>query len=201
MAEKTGSVRGLVRRFWTLIGPVKPPEDRALPIPKDEELEATARAETIEAMLDNLRRLVAYEEQRAANLVARGIGLAGFTGLTTAVLAAARLDSSLPCIGKVFVGIALVLLVGAAATVVLGLLMTRVAPSQSTRQVSLYTEEGYRRVSAARVQVQIIDTLTRRLAGLRAANRSRAAWVNRALLAIVLAVLSAAGAAMARLVA
>lgn len=181
----------LVRR--TSIDPTGPMPE----IPKDDLPEST-NPETVEALLDNLRRLVSYEEQRLNSLTARGSALAGFAGVGTAVIVAGS-QEDLPLVVKVLLILAAAGLVFTAAAVVVGVLATWRATIQSTRQVSLYREPGYQSVSPARVQIQMIDVLITRLEDLRAQNHERAAWLNGASLALVLAVLLAAVAGAVRL--
>lgn len=164
-------------------------------IPRDD-LAKTVNTDTVEAMLDNLRRLVAYEEQRLSSLTTRGSGLAGLSGLATAVLSAAGSNSALPLASKMLFTAAVAGLVFTAAGVVLGMLTARGGSIQSTRQLALYRDAAYQSVSPARVNVQIIDTLIRRLEGLRNQNRTRAMWLNRSALALVVSVILAATAAV-----
>ncbi|HEU5063647.1 MAG TPA: hypothetical protein VFT79_10930 [Solirubrobacterales bacterium] len=166
-------------------------------IPRDDLPEST-NPKTVEALLDNLRRLVAYEEQRLSSLTTRGAALAGFAGVGTVVIAADD-QEHLPVVAKVLLVLAAAGLVFTAAAIVLGVLSTWRATIQSTRQVSLYREPGYRTVSPARVQVQMIDVLIPRLEALRAQNHERATWLNRASLALVVAVFLASVAGAIRL--
>lgn len=142
-------------------------------------------------MLDNLRRLVAYEEQRLNSLTTRGSGLAGFAGLATAVIAAGN-DSTIPLASKILLIAAVIGLVFAAGGVVLKILPTRGATIQSLAQLRLYREMPYQTVSPARVEYQMIDILIERLGGLREQNKSRAKWLNRSARALVAAVFLAA---------
>jgi hypothetical protein len=188
----------LGRRIKVLIRPT--PIDPSGPppgIPKDD-LPSSTNPETVVALLDNLRRLVAYEEQRLNSLTTRGAALAGFAGAGTAVIAAGS-QESLPTAVKVLLVLAAALLVFVVAAIVLGVLSTWRATIQSTRQVALYREAGYQTVSPARAQVQIIDVLIPRLDDLRKQNHKRAAWLNRASLALAVAVLLVAVAGAIRL--
>jgi hypothetical protein len=173
------------------------PRGPAPEIPKDD-LPETADERTIEAMLDNLRRLVSYEEQRLQSLTTRGSGLAGFAGLATAVISIGEVNS-LPLAGRILLAAAAGGLVAAAAGVVLGMLTARGGTIQSTRQLALYRETAYQAVSPARVNLQIIDILITRLEGLREQNAVRAMWLNRSALVLVVSVLLAATAAVVRL--
>lgn len=166
-------------------------------VPADD-LPETVNEETVAAMLDNLRRLVAYEEQRLNSLTTRGVGLAGFAGLATAVLSAVNISGAAPDASKVLVSAAIFGLVVVVAGVVLGMLTARGGTIQSTRQLALYMNTAYQSVAPARVNIQIVDTLIRRLEGLRSQNRSRASWLNRSALALVLSVSFAAMAAVIR---
>jgi hypothetical protein len=166
-------------------------------VPGDD-LPSTTSAKTVEALLDNLRRLVAYEEQRLTSLTTRGSALAGFSGVGTAVIAAGS-AADLPLSVKVLLVASAVSLVFVAGGVVIGMLATRPATIQSTRQVALYREPGYQAVSPARVQVQMIDILITRLDCMRTQNHERATWLNRSALVLVAAVLLAAAAAVVRL--
>jgi hypothetical protein len=192
------ALAALGRRVMTLIrAPSIDPSGPAPEIPR-EDLPASTKPETVAALLDNLRRLVAYEEQRLNSLTTRGSALAGFAGVGTAVLAAGS-EEHLPLAVKVLLIMAATGLIFVAAAVVVGMLATRRATIQSTRQVSLYRDPGYQAVTPPRVQVQMIDVLITRLEDLRAQNRERATWLNRASLILVLAVLLAAAAGTVRL--
>lgn len=166
-------------------------------VPADD-LPAGTDGKTVEAMLDNVRRLVAYEEQRLSSLTSRGSALLGLSGLATAVLGAAGSNAAFPLGSKVLFALSIVALVFTAAAIVLGMLAARGGTIQSTRQLELYRDPGYQRVSPARVQVQILDSLLRRLEGLREQNRRRAMWLNRGALSVAVAVLLAASAGVIR---
>lgn len=188
----------LKQRVLILIrAPSIEPGGEAPDIPK-EDLPDTTNAKTVEALLDNLRRLVAYEEQRLNSLTTRGSALAGFAGVGTAVIAAGS-EGSLDLAVKVLLAVSAAGLVFVAGGVVLGMLATRSTTIQSTMQVSLYRQPGYREVSPARVQIQMIDILIGRLKGLRAQNQTRAAWLNRSALGLIASVALAATAALVRL--
>lgn len=163
-----------------------------------DDLPAEVNEDTVAAMLDNLRRLVAYEEQRLGSLNTRGSALAGFAGVGTAVIASDG-GGGLPLGIKVLLVLAAVSLLFAAGAVVLGMFTTKPAAIQSTRQVSQYGEQAYRIVKPARVQVQMVDALIARLADLRSQNLERATWLDRAALALILAVFLASTAAAFRL--
>jgi hypothetical protein len=192
-------LRGGWRRARTLWQPVRSRVSGTSPgVPLESELPAGLNPATVEALLDNLRRLVAYEEQRLNSLTTRGSALAGFAGIGTAVIAAGS-GGGLPLVVKLLLLLSAIGLVFVAGGVVLGMLATRTATIQSTRQVALYKETGYQRVSPARVQVQMIDILIRRLSAMRDQNNERATWLNRSALALVVAVTLAALAAALRL--
>jgi len=188
----------LAKKILILIrSPSMEPTGPVPEVPKDD-LPRTTNASTVEALLDNLRRLVAYEEQRLNSLTTRGSALAGFSGVGTAVIAAGS-AANLPLSVKILLVAAAVSLVFVASGVVIGMLATRPATIQSTRQVALYREPGYQAVSSARVQVQMIDILISRLDGMRKQNHERATWLNRSALVLVVAVVLAAAAAAVRL--
>lgn len=149
-------------------------------------------------MLDNLRRLVAYEEQRLNSLTTRGSGLAGFAGLATAVIVAGS-DGAIPLASKILLTASVVGLVFAAGGVVLKILPPRKTTIQSLAQLRLYRATLYQSVAPARVEVQTIDILIDRLEGLRKQNKARAEWLNRSARALVVAVLLASIAAVIRL--
>lgn len=191
--------RGLARRVRRLARPVKTGEvDGREPEVPEEDLPADTNAETVAALLDNVRRLVAYEEQRLNSLTTRGSALAGFAGVGTAVIAAGT-EGSLPLAVKILLVLAAGGLVFVAAGVVIGMLATRQATIQSLRQVGLYVEPGYWSVKPARVQVQMIDILIKRLRAMRQQNADRATWLNRSALALVVSVFLAALASALRL--
>ena len=186
----------LVSRIRALaLTPRIAPPDSELEFPKDN-LSKAVNEETIEAMLENLRRLVAYEEQRLTSLTTRGSGLAGLSSVAAAVLSAAGSASGLPLASRIlFVG-AIAGLVFTVGGVVLGMVTTREATIQSTRQVALYRDPSIRHVSPARIKVQIIDVLIDRLEALRDQNLIRAAWLNRCALALAISVFLAGCAAV-----
>lgn len=157
------------------------------PIPSDD-LPDSVDGATVEAMLENVRRLVAYEEQRLSALTTRGSGLVGLSGLATAVISAAGSDAAFPLVSKVlFVG-AMAGLIFVAAAVVLGMMTPRPGTIQSTRRLALYTDPAYQSVSPERVKVQMLDSLVKRLKGLREQNKLRAMWLSRSALVFVVAV-------------
>jgi hypothetical protein len=119
-------------------------------------------------------------------------------GLATAVISAGGSNTSFPLASKVLFSAAVVGLVITAAGVVFGMLTARGGTIQSTRQLALYRDIKYQSVSPARVKVQMIDTLIRRLDGLRSQNRIRAMWLNRSAFALVISVVFAATAAVIR---
>lgn len=189
--------RLMERVFILARAPSVDPKGEIPDIPR-EDLPSTINGKTVEALLDNLRRLVAYEEQRLNSLTTRGSALAGFAGVGTAVIAAGS-EGDLPVVVKILLGVSAVGLVFVAGGVVLGMLATRSTTIQSTMQVSLYRKPGYQEVSPARVQIQMIDILIERLKGLRAQNQMRAAWLNRSALGLIVSVSLAAAAALVRL--
>jgi hypothetical protein len=166
-------------------------------VPTDD-LPSSVNEATVEAMMDNLRRLVGYEEQRLSSLATRGSALAGFAGLATAVISTSDVGT-LPLASRILLAIAVIGLVIAAAGVVLGMLTARDGTIQSTRQVALYTDPQAQSVPPARINVQIVDILIRRLDGLRHQNAARAMWLNRSALSLVFSVVLAAIAALIRL--
>jgi hypothetical protein len=148
---------------------------------------------TVAAMVDNLRRLVAYEEQRLNSLTTRASGLAGFAGLATAVIAAGN-DGKMPLASEILLIASAAALLLAATGVVLKILPTREATIQSLPQLSFYTERTCQSVPPARIEVQMIDILFKRLRMLRKQNRGRAKWLNRSARALVVGVFLAAAA-------
>jgi len=148
--------------------------------------------------MDNLRRLVAYEEQRLSSLTTRGSALAGFAGLATAVISTSDV-ATMPLASRILLAIAVIGLVIAAAGVVLGILIAREGTIQSTRQVALYTDVQAQSVPPERINVQIVDILIKRLDGLRKQNAARALWLKISALSLVGSVVLAAIAALIRL--
>jgi hypothetical protein len=189
-------------RFWRRIAALAQtaPVDPSGPMPEvpREDLPSSTNQDTVEVLLDNLRRLVAYEEQRLNSLTTRSSALAGFAGAGTAVIAAGS-STHLALAVKVLLVAAAAGLVFSTAAVVVGVIATQQATIQSTRQVSLYREQGYREVTPARVKIQMIDVLITRLEQLRAQNQVRATWLNRASLSLAAAVLLAGVAGAVRL--
>jgi hypothetical protein len=189
--------RALARRIGL---PVQPPEreseEEEPTIPADD-LPRSVNERTVVAMLDNLRRLVASEEQRLNSLTTRGSGLAGFAGLATAVIVAGD-DGGIPLASKILLTVSVAVLVLAAGGVVLKILPPRKTTIQSLDELRLYRATLYQSVSPARVEVQIIDILITRLERLRNQNKARAEWLNFSARALVTAVLLAATAAVVR---
>jgi hypothetical protein len=175
------------------IAPSGPPPE----VPEEDLPEGT-NEKTVAALLENLRLLVAYEEQRLNSLTTRASALAGFAGAGTALIAAGS-GGHLALGVKLLLLLAAAALVFTAAAVVIGVLATHQATIQSTRQVSLYRVPSYWQVNPARVQKQTIDVLVTRLTDLRSQNQVRATWLNRASLALTGAVVFAAVAGAVRL--
>lgn len=159
-------------------------------VPTDR-LNADADADTIRVLLDHVRILVAYDEQRANQLVARGTGLIGFASIGVAVLTVGSKSQNFAIASRIFIALAIVLLIFCVGSIVLGIFATRPVRHQSIRQIRLYANKEYWTLPPGRVQVQMLDSLVRRLDTLRESNRVRASWLNRAALALVLAVTSA----------
>lgn len=165
------------------------------PIVPVDSLPANARDDTIAVLLEQVRNLVGYEEQRANQLASRGTGLVGFASVATAVLAVAAANTKRPVIVDSFIGLAALSLTLCVAMVVFGIFATRPVSNHGLRQIRLYAKPAYWMLSPGRVQVQMLDSLVRRLDTLRRANRARATWLNRAAMALMVAVSCAALAA------
>jgi hypothetical protein len=148
-------------------------------------------------MVENLRCLVAHEEQRLASLTTRGAGFAGFAGLATAVIATAS-DDVLPLAAKILFVVAASGLVLVAAGIVLGTMATREGKVQSLADVARYRDPASQTLPREQLEITIIDALLERLEALRAGNGARAAWLDRAARLLVVSVLFAAAAAVVR---
>lgn len=133
-----------------------------LPRPSKDGPVAGVNERTVTAMLENLRVLVAYEEQRIASLTSRGAGLAGFAGLATAVIAAGS-DDVLPLASKVLLAGAVLGLVLAAAGVVLGVMATRDGQIESLDSVASYEDADAQSLPTAQLETQTIEALLKRL--------------------------------------
>lgn len=175
--------------------PTKRDDDE--PTVPEDDLPKSVNERTIASMLDNVRRLVAYEEQRLNSLTTRGSGLGGFAGLATAVIVAGS-GGGMPLFSEILLTASVGCLLIAAGGVVLKIVPTREATIQSLAQLRLYRATRNQSVPPARIEVQMIDILIERLEGLRAQNKARARWLNRSATALGAAVLLAATAAVIR---
>lgn len=187
----TRFVMTMARRFWSRLAClVRPSREQVVGPPPEvptDELASGLRHDTIAALLDHVRILVAAEEERQHQIVSRGASLVGFASIGTAVLAVGGSRDQFPSAGEIALGLALASLVVCVLIVVLGIFATRPIRQHGMRQIRLYADEGYWKVSPARAQKQMLDSLIRRLDSLRSTNRDRATAMNRAALAIVVA--------------
>lgn len=153
---------------------------------------------TLGVMLENLRHLVASEEQRLASLTTRGAGLAGFAGLATAVIAAGS-DDVLPLGSKILLAGAVLGLVLAGAGVVLRVMATRDGQAQELGELREYEDLASQGLPSSQIQSRTIQALLKRLAALRKSNGERADWLDRSAKLLAVAVLFAAFATVVRL--
>lgn len=195
-----GTLTGL-KRVVALVRPIpERPVGAAPDIPADS-LAPDANEDTIRVLLEHVRILVAFDESRATQLVARGTGLVGFASVAVAVLTVGGVNQRLTSVSQILIALATGLLICCVGAVVLGIFATRPMRHHGMRQIRLYREKEYWILTPGRVQVQMLDALIGRLDTLRAANRLRASWLNRAALALVFAVVCAGLAAMVSTVA
>jgi hypothetical protein len=153
--------------------------------------------ETVEALVENVREMIKSEDGREQGFNVRAGGLAGFLGLTvSAAIAVARigLDRPLSCVATVFAAITLAVAFGALLTS-LALAVVKVLLPQESAAIAMSTIEKYPNweyISQPRVMVQgeTLHGLIGALAKDRERNSSKATWLRRAYIALLVGVAS-----------
>lgn len=186
-----GRLTGALKRVAGLARAIPERPVGAVPDVPTDNLAPSANEDTIRALLEHIRILVAFDENRATQLVARGTGLIGFASIAVAVLTVGGANQRLTSTSRILIALAVGLLIFCVGAVVLGIFATREMRHHGMRQIRLYRNSDYWTLTPGRVQVQMLDALVGRLDTLRAANRLRASWLNRAALALVFAVVCA----------
>lgn len=153
--------------------------------------------ETVEALVENVREMINAEDGREQGFNVRAGGLAGFLGLTvSAAIAVAKvgLDTPLSSEATVFAGISLAVAFGALLTS-LAFAVVKVLLPQESAAIAMSTIEKYPNleyVSQPRVMVQgeTLRGLIGALAKDRERNSSKATWLRRAYIALLVGIVA-----------
>lgn len=153
--------------------------------------------ETVETLVENVREMLKDEDAREQGFNVRAGGLAGFLGLTvSAAIAVAKLGLDTPLSGVAIVCAAISLAVSFGALLTsLALAVVKVLLPQESAAIAMSTIEKYPNweyIAQQKVMVQgeILHGLIAALAKDRERNSSKATWLRRAYVALLVGVAS-----------
>jgi hypothetical protein len=170
-----------------------------------EGVEPELREDTVDALLDNVRRFLDAEDRRSESIIGRASGVAAFAGLIVSLsafisrdLLTGSIDGWLESSALVLYGFALVALIATIASVVAGVLWPRSFDTIAIEEIERYPLPEF--VSEAKVMIQgrtmlgLIVALTSE----RSRNDGRAKWLKLAyaLLTAALILVAAASATL-----